>query len=385
MVAAAAGSPIGNAEFVGAAPDAQIVMVKLKEMKPYLREYYKIPEGVPCYSETDILQAIQYLQKFVRVLYSPLVVCIGLGTSIGDHAGTGTLETYINYLGRKRSRVFVVSGGNEGNSAHHYHGEINVRETYQDVQLRVGENENGFIMDLWGSAPYYYNAVLRTPGGETVRWNSLRSSQPQEFNFIFDRSVIIIEYFTVEQTSGAELIRFRFINPTSGVWNIRISSEGGAEGGMFDIWLPISAFLSDNTYFLEPSPQTTVTEPGYATSAVCVTNYQASNNSIPPSSGRGYARDGQIIPDIAAPGIDVSTPFGNSDGTSISASITAGGCAQLLEWAVVEQNDILVNSISIKNYLIRGAKREDYLDFPNREWGYGLLDIAGVFRFLSGI
>ncbi len=54
LAAVAAGSPIANGNFIGAAPDARIVMVKLKEIKPYLREYYKIPEGVPCYSETDI-------------------------------------------------------------------------------------------------------------------------------------------------------------------------------------------------------------------------------------------------------------------------------------------------------------------------------------------
>lgn len=385
MAAVAAGSSIENGSFIGAAPDAQIVMVKLKEVKPYIREYYKIPEGVPCYGETDILQALQYLQKFARILYSPLVVCLGVGTSTGDHAGSGTLEMYINSLSRKRSRVFVVPAGNEGNSAHHYHGELSVRETYQDVQLRVGENENGFIMDLWGDAPYYYNAMVRTPGGESIRWNNPRSSLPQEFSFVFDKSKIIIEYFLVEHTSGAELIRFRFIGPTAGVWNIRVSSEGGVEGGTFDIWLPVSQFLSSDTYFLEPSPQTTITEPGYAGGAITVANYQASNNSIPPTSGRGYARDGQIVPDIAAPGINVSTPFGSASGTSISAAITAGGCAQLLEWAVVEQNDILVNSTNIKNYIIRGAKREDYLEFPNREWGYGLLDIAGIFRFLSGL
>lgn len=383
MAAVAAGSPIENASFIGAAPDVQIVMVKLKEVKPYLREYYKIPEGVPCYGETDILQAIQYLQKFVRILYSPLVICLGIGTSTGDHAGTGTLESYIDILSRKKSQVFVTPAGNEGNAAHHFHGEINTRETYQDVQLRVGEDEKGFVMDLWGDAPYYYSAMVRTPGGESIRWNNPRSSQPQEFTFVFEKTRLIIEYYLIEPASGAELIRFRFIQPTSGVWNIRVSSEGNAAGGAFDIWLPITQFLSSDTYFLEPSPQTTITEPGYARGAVTVANYQASNNSIPPSSGRGYARDSYIVPDIAAPGVNVSTPFGDRSGTSISAAITAGGCAQLLEWTVVEGNDILVNSTNIKNYLIRGAKREDYLEYPNREWGYGRLDIAGVFSFLS--
>lgn len=369
MAAVAAGSPIENGSFVGAAPDAQIVMVKLKEVKPYIREYYKIPEGVPCYGETDILQALQYLQKFARIFYSPLVVCMGIGTSTGDHAGSGTLETYVDFLSRKKSQVFVMPAGNEGNAAHHFHGEISTRETYQDVQVRVGEDERGFVMDLWGDAPYFYNATVRTPGGESIRWSNPRTSQPQEYTFVLDKTRIIIEYFLVEQTSGAELIRFRFIEPTGGVWNIRVNSEGNVTGGNFDVWLPITQFLSSETYFLEASPQTTITEPGYARGAITVSNYQASNNSITPSSGRGYARDGYVVPDIAAPGVNVSTPYGSRSGTSISAAITAGGCAQLLQWAVVEENDIFVNSTNIKNYIVRGAKREDYLEYPNREWG----------------
>lgn len=372
MAALAAGSPIENGSFVGAAPDCQIAVVKLKEAKQYLRDYYKIPPGVPCYSEADIMLAIQYLQKYALLLTRPLVICLGIGTSLGDHTGGGLLGNYLNYVSTQKSRVSVVAGGNEGNSAHHFSGSTSDREPYQDVELRVGENEKGFVMELWGDAPYFYNAVIRTPGGETARWNNPRSYIPQEFTFVYEKTRIIIEYQLVESLSGAEVIRFRFSDPTQGVWSIGISSEGSTAGGQFDIWLPVSDFLSPDTYFLEPSPYTTITEPGYAHSAVTVAAYQTSNNSIAAFSGRGNARDNYIVPDIAAPGVGVSTPFGDRSGTSVAAAITAGGCAQLMEWAVVNRNDILVNSVNIKNYLIRGAERDRSLEYPNREWGvYG--------------
>lgn len=372
MASLAAGSSVENGSFTGAAPDSQIVVVKLKEAKPYLREYYKIPPGVPCYSEADILQAIQYLQKYVLILTRPLVICLGVGTSFGDHTGGSMLGNYIDYISMQKSRVVVTAGGNEGNASHHFFGMLSERQTYQDVELRVGENENGFIMDLWGNVPYFYNAVIRTPGGETARWNNPRSYIPQEFTFVYERTRVVIEYQLVESLSGAEVIRFRFSDPTPGVWNIRIISEGSTVGGQFDIWLPITEFLSSDTYFLQPSPYTTITEPGYVDTAVTVASYQTSNNSIAASSGRGFARDNAIVPEIAAPGVDVSTPYGSRSGTSVAAAITAGGCAQLLEWAVVNRNDILVNSVNVKNYLIRGAGRDGYLEYPNREWGaYG--------------
>lgn len=385
MASLAAGSSIDNGRFIGAAPNCQIAVVKLKEAKPYLREYYKIPFGIPCYSESDILQAIQYLQKYVYILTKPLVICLGIGTSLGDHTGGGMLGNYIDFISRKRSRATVIAGGNEGNAAHHFFGKINEQQAYQDVEIRVGEDDKGFIMDLWGDAPYFYNATIRTPGGELARWNNPRSYIPQEFTFVYEKTRIVIEYQLVESLSGAEVIRFRFSNPTQGVWNIRISSEGNVIGGQFDIWLPISDFLSSDTYFLESSPYTTITEPGYVHSAVTVGGYQISNGSIAAFSGRGYARDNYIVPEIAAPGVNVSTPFGNRSGTSVAAAITAGGCAQLMEWAVVRRNDIMVNSINIKNYLIRGAERDKYMEYPNREWGYGRLDVAGVFEFLAGI
>jgi hypothetical protein len=370
---------------VGAAPEADIAVVKLKEAKDNIREYYKIPPGVPCYSETDILQGIQYLQKYSQALKSPLVICLGLGTSFGDHTGSGILDSYINYIGSKKSNVIVLPSGNEGNGARHFHGELSMDNKYRDVQLRVGEDDKGFVMDLWGDAPYYYNAVITSPGGETISWSNPKNTFPQEYTFIYEKTRILIDYLLVEQTSGSELIRFKFITPTKGVWNIRIFSQGSITGGAFDIWLPIGEFMSSDTCFLEPNPDITITEPSYIGNAVTVANYNYTNNSIAANSGRGYSRNKSIVPSIAAPGVNITTPFGTYSGSSLSAAITAGACAQFLQWAVIEQNDILVNSLNVKNYFIRGAKRDRNLDYPNRQWGYGRLDLEGIFEFLAGL
>ena len=112
--------------------------------------------------------------------------------------------------------------------------------------------------------------------------------------------------------------------------------------------------------------------------------YNDANDSIYVNAGRGFSRDDQIKPDIAAPGVNVSTILGLRSGSSIATAMTAGGVAQILQWAVVEQNDIFVDSESIRNYLIRGARRKDGVEYPNREYGYGFLNIEGVFRFLAG-
>jgi len=52
---------------------------------------------------------------------------------------------------------------------------------------------------------------------------------------------------------------------------------------------------------------------------------------------------------------------------------------------VVEEHDTRVNTNDIKNYLIYGAKRESDFDHPNREFGFGRLNLAGTFQWLAGL
>ena len=66
-------------------------------------------------------------------------------------------------------------------------------------------------------------------------------------------------------------------------------------------------------------------------------------------------------------------------GTSAAAAHVAGAAALLLHWGVLEKNNFYMNSSTIKTYLIRGAKRNPALTYPNREFGYGTLDLYQAF------
>lgn len=385
MASVAAGSRLdGSRRFVGAAPECNIVMVKLKEIKQYLREYYMIPDDVPCYQETDIMQAIQYLQKFAVSFSRTLVICMGIGTALGDHTGSAPLGKYLDMVTAKKVRVVVAAGGNEGNAAHHFSGIITREQQTRNVEIRVGEEEKGFIMDFWGESPNIFTVSIRSPGGENIPRINPRTRATQEFTFIFERTRIAVDYLLIEQASGQQLIRFRFEAPTPGIWTITVTGEGNILQGEFNMWLPITQFLPARTQFLEPDPYTTMTDPSYVRNAIGVTTYNTENNSLYVDAGRGYARNNRIKPDVAAPGVNISTILGTRTGSSMAAAITAGGAAQLMQWAIVEENDILADSGNIRNYLIRGARREASQEYPNRDWGYGRLDVAGVFDFVAG-
>lgn len=387
VASVAAGSNIGNGlTFLGAAPDADIVMVKCKEGKPYLRDYYFIPEGVPAYSDADIGRAVKYLERLARVGNRPVVICIGMGTNWGDHAGNSILARYLSRVAEKRNRVVIIGAGDEGNAAHHFLSlfEMTAPQVRETAEIRVDGQERGFLMELWGSIPNVLSVSIRSPGGERIPTIDLQSRGTQEYSFIYERTRITIDHVLVEQGSGEELIVFRFANPTEGVWRFEMISESSADYGTINMWLPIDAFLSADTYFLRPSPYITLTEPASAGSAITPSVYNDNNNSFYANSGRGFLRDGDVKPDFAAPGVNVPTALGKQSGSSIAAAITAGAAAQFMQWAVIEGNDVLAQSVEVKAYFIRGAVRSAEEFYPNRSWGYGRLDIDRVFEILAG-
>lgn len=379
MAGIAAGSMVaGGSVYLGAAPEADIVIVKLKESKQYLREYYFVPDGVAAYEESDIMLGIAYANRFAEDFRRPVVICLGVGTNMGDHAGNSFLGRYMNDVALQRSRAIVVCGGNEGIANHHYTWQFPMREeeqvAYQDVEIRVGEGERGFLMEFWGSVPDIFNISVRSPGGETIPPLRLGVEQQNTYRFIFEDTIVTIQSVLVEAGAGEEFVRFRFQAPTPGIWTIRVTTLGESHNGVFHMWLPITQFLSSTTFFLEASPDTTITEPAMASEVICVTNYNHVNNSFYLESGRGFSRTGQIRPDFAAPGVNVPTLYGNRTGSSLSAAITAGGVAQFMQWAVVEGNSPLAESREIRNYFIKGAVRLPNLTYPNREWGaYGII------------
>ena len=390
LASVAAGSRLnGGYTFQGAAPGADIVVVKLKECKPYLRSFYLVPQGVPAYQENDIMLGVQYADGFAEPFRRPVVICLGMGTNYGDHTGNSPLGRYLSAVAVKRSRAVVMAGGNEGNAAHHFQGQLNNQggtgANSRAVEVRVEQGVEGFVMELWGSLPDIFTIAVRTPGGETIPPVRLGIRGQITYSFIYEKSRVTVTGNLVEPVSGEELVVMRVQDPTPGIWTFQIEAVGEIHNGEFNMWLPVSQFLSAPVYFLESSPYITLTEPSMASSVIGVSTYDAANNSFYINSGRGFSRCGAIRPDFAAPGVDVPTVNGKGSDSSLAAAITAGAVAQFMQWAVVEQNNSVVESREIKNYFIRGASRSFDVTYPNREWGYGRLNMVGTFDALIGV
>lgn len=383
-----AGVAAGNIDranaFSGIAPQAGIVMVKLKQAKRYLRDFYVIPDGPACYQETDLALGVEYLVETARRANRPMVICMTLGTNSGGHDGTGILDEILNGHSGDPGICVVGSTGNEAGYALHYHG-AGGNGAYEEVELRVGERENGFTMELWATSLNLYSVSVVSPTGEIISRIPGKGNHTQRMNFLFEDTRIYLDYYMVETRSGEQLILMRVYQPVPGIWKFQIYTEQEF-GGNFDIWLPVHEFVKSDTYFLRSDPDITITDPGNAQGPITAASYRTSDKSIYLHSGRGFARNGRPKPDIAAPGVEIYGPlpggrFGLKNGGSSAAALTAGACALLLEWGVVMKRRPEIETAEIKRLLKGGAEREG-ITYPSREWGFGRINLYDAFEEL---
>lgn len=383
LASVAAGGEEPDQDFTGAAPKASIAMVKLKPAKQYLRDFYLIQEGADAYQENDIMMGVAYLLHLARRFSMPLVICLGLGTNQGSHVGKSPLGLYLDDINIYAGTAVITAAGNETGYGHHYRAVTRPEETLQTVELNVGEKDSGFSMEFWAQDVDIYRVGFISPTGEVV--NPLPSSTEEEnvIRFLVEQTEITVFSSIVNTATGSQMVFIRFKDPMPGIWNLTVSSALNVTGA-FHIWLPSRGFISDTTYFLRPDPDTLVSGPGNSQYALTVSAYDHTTGGIYIHSSRGFSRSGQIKPELAAPGVNITgaglrSDFVQRSGTSAAAAHAAGAAAILLHWGILERNDPFMNTSAIKTYLIRGAKRNPALTYPNREFGYGTLDLYQAF------
>ncbi|BCN30729.1 S8 family peptidase [Anaeromicropila herbilytica] len=382
----AAGSESQENNFSGVAPDSELVIVKLKEAKENLRNYYAIPTTVPCYQENDLIWGVQYILYMARELRRPVAICIGLGTSQGPHDNSGPLNNIVSLIADIPGVSLSVAVGNEGNTKRHYYSSIKSSSTSIPFELNVGENEIGFSMEFWGDPPMVYTLDIISPSGEYIQSITENLEVSREISFIFEKTIINIEYFMIEPETGKQVIFLRFRNPAKGIWRFLVYGRGDLDGA-FHVWLPSGDLISPNITFINPNPYTTVTSPGNSITPLTITAYNSSTNALYPNASKGFSTSNIINPDLAAPGVNLRCPtlnhqFTSISGTGAATAHTVGITALILEWCIVRGNYPGIDTVSIKKFLFRGAKRSDKTKYPNEEWGYGIIDLYNSFNII---
>jgi subtilisin family serine protease len=387
LASVAAGRDTG--EHIGAAPDADLLVVKLRRMQEPLTNIMLIPPSVEdVYSSADVMLAIDYMLDRAYELNMPLSICIGLGGSLGGIDGFEILEQYMDVVSKYNGICICTAVGNEGNVGHHASGIVPYTNATYTTSLRVPENANSFILHTYVNSPDRMSVSLKSPLGEIVPRAIAISGQRVHTRMVLERTRIEIVYFFPLTPSGDQLIHIKFINPTPGIWEITLYGDIILYG-RFNAWLPTTGLITPGIHFLTPDPYTTVLIPGTSLGSITVGAYNDIDNGLYVSSSWGPTRRLLQKPDLVAPGVDVTGVFpmgsGRMTGTSVAAAITAGACALMLQWGVVDRNDISLDTTRIKALLIRGCRRERGRQYPSSQWGYGMLDLFNSFRNLRGV
>ncbi|ABX41949.1 S8 family peptidase [Lachnoclostridium phytofermentans] len=385
----AVGSEDEENEFSGVAPLAELLVVKLKQAKKIIKDIFSVPDDKICFQESDIMMGIRFVLEKAKKLQRPLVICIALGTNHGGEYGSGPLTNFLDLITTFPGVCSIISGGNEGNTGRHFFSKLTVQNSTKDILFHAGEKDKNFLIEIW---PQFYQNIsfeLVSPSGETKTNINITIDYRNLdiYKFYMGETYICINDVLAEVTRGRQLILIRFVNIQSGLWTIRFHSLDKINSAL-NAFLPSGNILSEDTYFIDADSFTTITSPGNSTAPITITSYDSVTGNISAFSSKGYSRANEIKPDLVAPGEDITAPYQNNSyvsisGTGAAAAIVSGVIALIYEWSIIKGNFTNLSGTEIKTLLIQGAKRDPNVEYPNKTWGYGKVNLVGFFDKLT--
>lgn len=326
---------------------------------------------------TQLMEAVDFIEKEANARNTPFVINISFGNTYGSHDGTSLLSTYLDSVADGNRASIVIGSGNEGDSAGHTGGYV---EGETQVELQVSSYQTSFSVQLWKNYVDIWGVEVVSPSGQST---PLVDKDGYILDFTLDGTNVYIVYGTPKPYSRYQEIYIDFIPEdryvAPGIWTFRMIPER-IVNGRYDMWLPGSAAINENTKFLRPDPYITLTVPSATMKAITVGAYNSNNDTLATFSGRGFTRENnQIKPDLVAPGVDIraaSNTGGTTvrSGTSMAAPFVSGSIALMMEWGLVRGNDPFLYGEKVKAYLIRGARQLPGPDvWPNPQAGWGAL------------
>lgn len=344
---------------------------------------------VPVYNSGEVLAGIEFLNTYAQKIKKPIIIFIGVGTTIGAHNANNIISRYLTNISDRRGIVIVAGTGNEGSSDGHYSDTIKYIGEENKIELSIAKEMKYFTVLVWVSRPNKMAINVISPSGEESKYINSQVNKEKIVRYILINTSLRVNYYDPDIYTGNQVIMLRFDNIKKGIWSIKLRGDY-VLNGTFHIWLYPSKLLPKGTKFLKPNPYNTLTIPSTAVNVVTVAYYNSNNDTLVSESGRGYNVDGIINPDITTGGVNIlaTTPGDNIQavsGSSVATAVVAGVCALILQWGIVNKNDLQMFSSKVRSYLIYGANRKSNENYPNRETGFGYLNIKNTFEFIGGV
>ncbi|MBU3087679.1 S8 family peptidase [Clostridium gasigenes] len=383
-MASVIGARGANPEVIGVAPKCNFAIVKLYSTPLTVIDDFGVYGNATTYSTSIVFSGIKYLYDLARRLKIPMVILVPLGSNMGGHNGLSFIARYIDEISKVSGITVVVPTGNQGDSDTHTSGTIAKVGNTMDIELKIDENQKNIKFEIWVSKPDKFALSIVSPSGEIIQRIPPTTDKITEIKFLYESTIIYVQYSMPEVSTGDELITIKARNIKEGIWVFKLIGELVVTG-RYDAYLIQRELLAPGTRFLKPDPYVTLTIPSSSAYAISVGYYNQNNNSNVRESGRGYTRDDRVKPDVVAGGVNaLVTSVGSGtqvvSGSSVAAAVVAGCCALIFQWGIIDGNDTSLYSTKVKTYLIGGTSKREGDIYPNPQWGYGAVNMKGVFN-----
>jgi subtilisin family serine protease len=413
-------------DYVGVAPEADLIVVRMRG------------------TTSSVADAVAYIFARAQQLRRPAVVNLSLGTHLGPHDGSEALSLFLDELSGP-GRIIIAAAGNEGSNflvAGSLHGEATVAvgdSAVIDLQIPAYATSNGggndfLLLQAFYSPADTFDVTMQRPDGSrltvgmndvsssigpngsmilyngSARGDSILGSNLESSSFFSATTANMFEAFIGEWVFSAEA-------PQAGTWRLIFRRTGGSGNGVVDSYLPLVQVNTEPFFTTGATNRKLVGSPANAERVIAVGAYNAIDhwrgfdgreyffserfryplNELLWFSSPGPTRDGRMKPDIAAPGIALSSlsrhaNFGGDSrgvspdsahvvelGTSMASPHVAGAVALMLS---IYQN---LTPEQARDALTRGARKDAFTSntftgeangSPNASWGFGKLDVA---------
>jgi minor extracellular serine protease Vpr len=373
----ATGNGMPQFTYVGMAPEADIIVVKL---------------DFP--SDVEVIDGVSYIFQKASQLGEDAVVLLAVGKQSGAHDGTDALDQAIDAM-TGPGRIVVAAAGNEGLNKIHSAVTLTRHQTSTTTFTvpSYGFASNPFILvDGWVDQGSTMSVTVVTPSGY-----SLGPIAVGQVN-VWNNSDGSIRLDVPQATPGQA--HLSVTNPGAGTWTVRVDA-GNSSSGTMDFWISDYDLAGTTPQMVQgQSFDKCVASPATANNVIAVGAYttkkywtdqyggtkfyiSAVMDQIADFSSRGPRRDGVLKPDITGSGYGVASARSTAAtiysgyvvqdgvhcmmyGTSIAAASVAGAVALLLEEFPG------LDPPSAMTLLQGRAKVDSYTGtVPNATWGWG--------------